>query len=82
MRSEAIAALERYNTPEARKLLLEECEARKERSYRAAVVVLGVVGDESCIDILRKIAKTDEMEWVRERARESIKQIEERMARQ
>lgn len=81
LRSEAIAALGRYNTPAARKLILDECKARKERSYRAAVVVLGAVGDESCIDVLQEIAKTDETEWVRERALESIKQIEERIGR-
>lgn len=81
LRSEAIAALGRYNTPAARALILKECKARKERSYRAAVVVLGAVGDESCIDVLQEISKTDETEWVRERARESIKQIEERIGR-
>ena len=42
---------------------------------------MGAVGDESCIDVLQEISKTDETEWVRERARESIKQIEERIGR-
>ena len=78
VRSEAIGALEGYNTLAARKLLLEECKSGKERSYRAAVMSLGEVGDESCIDVLQEIAKTDETEWVRERALESIKKIEER----
>lgn len=81
LRSEAIASLGRYNTPAARELILKECKARKERSYRAAVVVLGAVGDENCIDVLQEISKTDETEWVRERALESIKQIEERIGR-
>jgi len=78
VRSEAIVALEGYNTPAARKLIMEECKSRKERSYRAAVMSLGEVGDESCIDVLQEIAKADETEWVRERAIESIKKIEER----
>jgi hypothetical protein len=78
VRSYAVVALERYNTPEALQLILEECKSRRERSYRAALPVLGKVGDESCIDVLQEIAKTDETDWVRERALESIKKIEAR----
>jgi len=104
IRWEAILALKHYDTPAARKLILEECKERLEayrgtvftsgevgdesghdilqeiakNAYRAAVITLGEVGDESCIDVLQEIAKADETEWVRERAIESIKKIEER----
>lgn len=79
IRSEAIAALGHSNTPAARELVEKECTARKERSYRAAVVVLGSIGDETSINVLREIADTDMTEWVRERAMESIEKIEKRL---
>jgi hypothetical protein len=81
VRSEIMGALGRYNTPAARKLLLDECKSRKDRSYIAALQVLGEAGDESCIDVLQEIAKVDETEWVRERAVESIKKIEASLPR-
>ena len=78
VRSEAIAVLERYRTSESRALLVNECIARRERSYIAAIVVLGEIGDRSCLDVLRNIASSDDDKWVRERALESIRRIEQR----
>ena len=78
VRSEAIAVLERYRTSESRALLVNECIARRERSYIAAIVVLGEIGDRSCLDVLRNIASSDDDKWVRGRALESIRRIEQR----
>jgi hypothetical protein len=81
VRSEAMAALGHSETAEARRLVLEECQSRRERSYRAAVVVLGWIGDNSCTNALHQIAVTDDTDWVRERATESIGKIEDRLKR-
>ena len=67
-----------YRTSESRALLVNECIARRERSYIAAIVVLGEIGDRSCLDVLRNIASSDDDKWVRERALESIRRIEQR----
>ncbi len=78
VRSEAVASLGKNGSPEAVELIKEEARSRKERSYRAAVVVLGEIGDESALPILESIATTDQTDWVRERARESIEKIRRR----
>ncbi|MBM3120357.1 MAG: hypothetical protein FJ006_12590 [Chloroflexi bacterium] len=77
IRGEALLALKHYDTLAARQLLLDECKCRKP-CYMGAALIMGEVGDESCIDVLQEIAKTDETEWIRKRAIESIKKIEER----
>ena len=79
VRSEAIGALIGYDSEKARKVLVEEVTSRRERSYRAAIVVLGHLGREDCIDALNEVAKTDEVDWVRARANESIMQIRARL---
>jgi hypothetical protein len=78
IRSEAIAALGMFKGDKVIQLVKDECHGRKERSYRAAVVILGNIGDDSCIDILREISSSDETEWVRQRAKESIEKIKKR----
>jgi len=40
-----------------------------------AVVVLGDIGNEVCIAVLEGIAETDEVDWVRKGAQESIDKI-------
>lgn len=79
LRSEAMEALIGYDSEKSRKLLVEEVMSRRERSYRAAIVVLGYLGREDCIDVLKEVVKTDEVDWVRVRANESIMQIRARL---
>lgn len=79
LRSEAMGALLGYDCEQSRKLLVEEVKSRRERSYRAAIVVLGYLGNEDCVDILKEVVKTDEIDWVRARANESIMQIRARL---
>lgn len=79
VRSEAIGFLGEIGTKEAIDLIKSECRSRKERSYRAAVVILGNVGDAESIAMLQEIADNDKTDWVRERARESIQKIKSRI---
>lgn len=79
LRSEAMCALLGYDCEKSLKLLVEEVKSRRERSYRAAIVVLGCLGKEDCIDVLNEVVKTDEIDWVRVRANESIMQIRARL---
>lgn len=75
VRAEAIGALRHFKSPAALHLVMDECKTRRERSYRAAIVVLGSIGDKTAIPILQEIADTDDTEWVRVRAMDIIKQI-------
>lgn len=81
LRSEAMGALVGYDCEKSRKVLVEEVKSRRERSYRAAMVVLGYLGREDCIDVLKEVVKGDEIDWVRARANESIMQIRARSNR-
>lgn len=81
LRSEAIASLIVYPNRLSRKLLLSEIEERRERSFRAALVVLGSVGDETCISVLRDVVAKEKVDWVRERAKESLVKIQKRMTK-
>jgi HEAT repeat protein len=81
LRSEAIASLIVYPNRLSRKLLLSEIKERRERSFHAALVVLGSVGDETCISVLRDVVVKEEVDWVRERAKESLVKIQKRMTK-
>ena len=74
-----MVALGNIGTEEAISLIEKECKMRKERSYIAAVQVLGDVGRETSISILQDIYETDETAWVRETAEESINKILKRI---
>ncbi len=65
----------------SRKLLLSEIEERRERSFRAALVVLGSIGDETCISVLRDVVAKEDVDWVRERAKESLVKIQKRITK-
>ena len=65
----------------SRKLLLSEIEERRERSFRAALVVLESIGDETCISVLRDVVAKEDVDWVRERAKESLVKIQKRMTK-
>lgn len=75
VRAEIIAAIGKFRSPEAISLLVDEVKSKHERSYRAAVVLLGDIGDETALPVLTEVAESDSTDWVRERARESIKKI-------
>ena len=79
LRAEAMVSLGKLNTAKARALVLDELVSRREGSYRAAVVILGQIGDASAVIALREVATHDETEWVRMKAGKSIEEIEKRL---
>lgn len=79
LRSEVMGSMLGYDCEKSRKLLVEEVKSKRERSYRAAIVVLGYLGNEDCIDVLQEVVNTDEIDWVRDRANESIMKIRARL---
>ncbi len=78
VRAQAVVAVGQFATPRARELLLRELRSKRERSYRAAIVVLGDMGDAGSLDALAEAAERDETAWVRERATESANKIKAR----
>ena len=79
VRAEIIAAIGSFNNSDAMAVMVTEIKARRERSYRAAVVMLGSIGDKSVVSLLEEVASTDETDWVRDRANESIEEIRKRV---
>jgi hypothetical protein len=81
VRSHAAEALGKLSGTNSVPALTDAVASRQETSYRAAIQVLGLYGDERAIPVLTDVGDKDPEEWVRGAALESIRRIKSRQGK-